>query len=97
MSKERIKKLRIDPGNKPAVILVRQIQIDTVDLTDYALKKNFAKHDTNGKRLGANGFLFTNTDPHFAFKVPAFEGESANLTFTMLVSEIPGEIAGRLK
>lgn len=92
-----LKKLRIDPGNKPAVILVRQIQIDTVDLTDYALKKNFAKHDTNGKRLGANGFLFTNNDPHFAFVFPKqmaeFLGKDTPLTVSLRIEQLSEEAA----
>ena len=95
--KKGLKKLRIDPGNRPAVVLVRQIQIDTVDLMDYALKKNYAKRDTNGKKLGFNGFLFTNNDPHFAFVFPKqmeeFLGKDTPLTVSLRIEQLSEEAA----
>ena len=58
-------------------------------------KEHFNK-DTNGKRIGEDGYMFLGPDPHFAFKVPEFAGESGDITMTILVDEIPAEIASRL-
>ena len=96
VSKE-VKKLRVDPGDRPTFVVLKKAALNDTDILGAVMKKDAFSRDTNGKKIGEDGYMFTTPDPHFAFKVPAFEGESANLTFTMLVSEIPGEIAGRLK
>jgi tRNA A-37 threonylcarbamoyl transferase component Bud32 len=95
VSKE-VKKLRIDPGDQPTFVVLKSATLNGADILGAVMKKEAFSRDTNGRKIGEDGYMFTTPDPHFAFKVPAFEGESANLTMTMLLSEIPAEIAGRL-
>ena len=95
VSKE-VKKLRIDPGENPAFVVLKSATLNGNNILASVMKKEAFSRDTNGRKIGEDGYMFTAPDPHFAFKVPAFEGESAKLSMTMLISEIPGEIAGRL-
>jgi len=95
--KEGLKKLRIDPGNRPAIVLVRAVSVGTEDLSEIALKKNFSKRDTNGKRLGSNGFLFTDNDPHFAFVMPknarGLTKSGEKLRIQLRIEQLSGEAA----
>ena len=91
-----VKKLRIDPGNQPTFVVLKRAELNGENILAAVMKKEAFSRDTNGKKLGEDGYMFTTPDPHFAFKVPAFEGDTAKLTITMILSEIPAEIAGRL-
>ena len=94
---KNVQRLRIDPGNEPTFVVIKKATLGSLDVLPAVMKKErFGQHDTNGKRIGEDGYMFIGADPHFAFKVPAFEGEKEVLTVTMLISEIPGEIASRI-
>lgn len=92
---EGVKKLRIDPGNDPVIVILREAKFGEEDVLPLILKKELFSHDCNGKRIGADGFLFTTPDPHFALKLPAFSGDK-KLTVSMRVEGISADAAARL-
>ena len=94
--RKEIRRLRIDPGNQPTFVVLKSARLNGDDILASVMKKEAFSRDTNGKKIGDDGYMFITQDPHFTFKVPAFEGETAKLTMTMLLSQIPEEIAGRL-
>jgi len=92
---ENIRKLRIDPGNNPAFVIVETASLDGVDLLPGIMKKEMISKSHNGKRIGHDGFLFSGPDPHFEIKIPSGSGER-ELILTMTVDAISPEVAGRL-
>ena len=97
--KSGLKRLRIDPGNKPAIVIVRALQTGTTDLSYLLSKKDFLKRDTNGKRLLSNGYLFTNNDPHFAFSIPQnliSDSEEVKINLQMRIEQLSADAASYL-
>ena len=91
-----IHRLRIDPGDQPTFVVVKKATLNGRDILPVVMKKEHFAKDTNGRKLGEDGYMFTTTDPHFAFRVPDYPEEKAEITFTLKLSEIPAEIAARL-
>ena len=91
-----IHRLRIDPGEQPTFVVVKKATLNGRDILPVVMKKEHFAKDTNGRKLGEDGYMFTTTDPHFAFRVPDYPEEKAEITFTLKLSEIPAEIAARL-
>ena len=92
---ENIKKLRIDPGNNPAFVIVETANLDGVNLLPGIMKKEMISKSHNGKRIGPDGFLFFGPDPHFEIKIPSGSGKR-ELILTMTVDVISPEVASRL-
>ena len=92
---ENIKKLRIDPGNNPAFVIVEKAELEGENLLPGIMKKEMISKSHNGKRIGADGFLFPGPDPHFEIKIPSGNKER-KLILTMTVDVISPEVASRL-
>ena len=93
---EKVKKLRIDPGNHPTFVVLKSAKLDGEDVLAFILKKSIRGKESNGKRLGNDGFAFTTEDPHFEFKLPEFTGNDRALTITMRLDAISPDVAARL-
>lgn len=94
--KKGVNRLRIDPGDQPTFVVIKKALLDGRDILPFVMKKEHFSKDTNGRKMGEDGYMFLGPDPHFAFKVPDFSGEAAKLTFTLQFEEIAPEIAARL-
>ena len=97
---EGLKRLRIDPGDVPAFVMVKNATSDGENITDFVVKKGLQKKDTNGKKLGADAFLFAGEDPHFSFRTDSIAtkaGEDTKkLTITLRVEELSAELLSHL-
>lgn len=90
--------LRIDPTNRPCVIILRSVKIEGKEVLPELMKKKLVKHGHNGKLLKNDAMLFANDDPHFAWKIKDYlpaDGR-ATMQVSMRIENISAETAIRL-
>ena len=90
-----VKKLRMDPGDNPCVMMINSILVDGVDRTEefFSLKSTGIRYH-NGKKLGGKAYLFKNMDPHITFNVSDINAGSNHVyTVNMTVNPISDRIS----
>lgn len=95
--KQDLINVRIDPCNKPCIVSVESVIADGKELlSELAGKGKNGSRSHNGIRLTNNAFFFTDTDPHFMWKVSGLAQKESELKIKMQIEYLSADSAGKL-